>query len=50
MTEFGKMEKQLHESEERFALAVAGAQDGIWDWNLLDNSQYMSPRWKEIIG
>lgn len=50
MTKSGKIEKQLKESEERFALAVAGAQDGIWDWNLLDNSQYMSPRWKEIIG
>ncbi len=50
MTETGNIEKQLRESEERFALAVEGAQDGIWDWNLLDNSQFMSPRWKGIIG
>ena len=50
MKEPDKIRRKLQESEERFALAVAGAQDGIWDWNLLDDSQYMSPRWKEIIG
>ena len=50
MKEPDKIRRKLKESEERFALAVAGAQDGIWDWNLLDDSQYMSPRWKEIIG
>ena len=36
--------------QDRFALAVAGSQDGIWDWNIADDSQYMSPRWKEILG
>ena len=50
MTDGSMRKKQLQESEERFALAVAGAQDGIWEWNLSDNSRYMSPRWKEILG
>jgi len=45
-----KAEKALRESEQRYALAVAGANDGLWDWDLVRDRAYFSPRWKAILG
>ena len=40
----------LHDSEERFDLAVEGANDGIWDMDLISGRTYHSPRMAEMLG
>jgi diguanylate cyclase (GGDEF)-like protein/PAS domain S-box-containing protein len=45
-----KIENKLRESEERYSLAVQGANDGLWDWNIKSGKIFFAPRWKEILG
>ncbi len=41
---------ELLESQERYALAARGTNDGIWDWDLVAQKMFFSPRWKQMLG
>ncbi len=41
---------KLRDSEERFDLAMRGANDGIWDWDIISNKVFFSSKWKELLG
>lgn len=40
----------LHQSEERWAFALEGSGDGVWDWDIVNGEILLSKRWKEMLG
>ena len=50
ITDLKNIEETLRKSEERFQLAVAGSKDGIWEWDIVNDMAYFSPRCQEMVG
>jgi PAS domain S-box-containing protein len=44
------MEERLRLDEERWELALAANNDGLWDWSARTGELFLSPRWLEMIG
>jgi diguanylate cyclase (GGDEF)-like protein/PAS domain S-box-containing protein len=44
------IEAARRESEERYALVVNATHEGIWDWNLITDEIYFSPRFIALLG
>lgn len=43
-------ERALRESEERYALAMEGANEGHWDWDVATDRLFLSPKMKTLGG
>jgi len=44
------MEQALKDSEERWKLALDGAEHGVWDWLIPTGEAHFSRQWKEMLG
>ncbi|MDP6461554.1 MAG: PAS domain-containing protein [Gemmatimonadota bacterium] len=45
----GQELEALRESEERLKLALAGSDEGVWDWNIVTGDVHFSRRWMEML-
>jgi diguanylate cyclase (GGDEF)-like protein len=50
VTERRQAEHALKRHDERLSLAVEGANDGLWEWDLRTQEFYASARWKALLG
>ncbi len=50
ITHLKEVEQAYRESEERYALAMEGANEGMWDWQIEEDKVYVSPRLRQLIG
>lgn len=45
-----QLNEDLKKEKQRFELAVQGAENGMFDWDVRTDKVYYSPRWKSMIG
>ena len=50
LDERSRVLEELKASEDRYQLAVAGSNDGLWDWDRRSRHVYLSPRLREMFG
>jgi diguanylate cyclase (GGDEF)-like protein/PAS domain S-box-containing protein len=41
---------EVRDREEQLSLALSGASDVLWDWDLPGNRLHLSPRWRDLLG
>ena len=50
LLERARADDARRDSEERYALAMEGSNDGLWDWRVGAKEIHFSSRWKRILG
>ncbi|WP_420415558.1 putative bifunctional diguanylate cyclase/phosphodiesterase [Roseibium sp.] len=42
--------EELRRSEQRYAFAISGSEQGVWEWDIQTSGNYLSGQWKRILG
>lgn len=50
ISERQRAERALRSSEARYALAVSGTNEAIWDWDIISDRVYFSPHARDLLG
>jgi len=50
ITPIYKQGKEIETLNKRMALSLRGFKAGMYEWNMLDNSAYLSAEWKVMLG
>ncbi len=50
LTEQKNIETVVQDSKELYELIIDNLNDGFFDWNIIENTFYFSPQWREILG
>ncbi|MCL6218852.1 PAS domain S-box protein [Zunongwangia pacifica] len=50
ITQLKSIQEALKQSEQRWQFALEGSGDGIWDWFIDSNTQFLSVRAREMLG
>jgi diguanylate cyclase (GGDEF)-like protein/PAS domain S-box-containing protein len=50
ITELKRTEVRLEETVARWQLAMEGAADGVWEWNVVTDEVVLSPQWMAMLG
>ena len=50
LTDLIALQERIRQNRERYENAIAGSNDGIWEWDLEKQTVYVSDRWKEMLG
>ncbi len=49
-SELATLHGEVIRSEERWKLALEGAGDAVWDWDIAGGTVHCSPRWRVLLG
>jgi PAS domain S-box-containing protein len=50
VSDWKRAEQELRHAQQRLQVAVRGGAVGLWDWDVVRNSVFFSPEWKEQLG
>ncbi len=50
ITKRKEVEAALQLNQERLQLALGSSEQGLWDWNMIDERVYYDPQWANIMG